>query len=332
MQSLDAAGPQGPSLPMLSPQTRFDTAAQLVLDHLAEHVPMALWSVTRVENGRQTFLQVVGDGTYDVAAGRSHPWEDSFCVRMASGQAPAVAPDVQSLPVYASAPVNDPAVIGAFGAYGGAVIAEGDGSVFGAICGLDPHLQSKQGALAAAGPLLSLLGQLLSMVVAAERMRDESDATALRATLAAEIDPLTELFNRRAWERACVEEEARFRRLADPTVVVVLDLDGLKQVNDTQGHAAGDRYLQQAARALRESVKATDVVARLGGDEFGVLLRGCSEATAASVAVRMDDALTQAGVAGSIGRAPLTVGSGLPVALAAADAAMYRAKAARRGR
>jgi len=152
----------------------------------------------------------------------------------------------------------------------------------------------------------------------------------LEATLVAETDVLTGLYNRRAWDRVLEEEERRFHRLGDPTVAVVLDLDLLKVINDTQGHAAGDRHLQRAGDALRRSVKGRDTVARLGGDEFGILLRGCTEAEATGAVDRVHLALTAAGVAGSIGWAPITVMNGLPVALAEADAAMYVAKAARR--
>ncbi|MEP7090618.1 MAG: GGDEF domain-containing protein [Nocardioidaceae bacterium] len=318
---------RSPAMPVLTPDMGFDIAAELVLDYLNAHVPMALWSVTRVENDRQTFLFVDPDNPYDIRPGGSHPWEDSFCIRMASGRGPTVAPDAQSVPAYAAAKVN---AVARIGAYGGAVIQEPGGRVFGAICGIDPDAKSLSSTLATAGPLLSLLGQLLTMVVSAERLRDQAASAALKATLAAETDGLTGLFNRRAWQRICEDEEMRFQRLADPTVAVVLDLDLLKEVNDSRGHAAGDLYIQLAGSSLRDTVKASDVVARLGGDEFGVLLRGCTETEAAAVVNRMYAALAACGVAGSIGWAPITVLQGFPAALAEADAAMYAAKAERR--
>jgi diguanylate cyclase (GGDEF)-like protein len=319
--------PTPAALPALAPDTGFDAAARLVLEHLQAHVPMALWAVTRVENDRQTFLHADGDDVYDVSRGDGHPWEDSFCIRRAAGEAPVVAPDAQSVPAYAAAGVNRDRRIGS---YGGAVVQEPDGALFGAICGISPDARALDGALASAGPLLTLLGRLLTMVLCGERVRDEAAAAALEATLSAETDALTGLYNRRAWERVCRDEEQRFERYADPTVAVVVDLDLLKEVNDTQGHASGDRYIQRAAAALRDSVRSCDVAARLGGDEFALLLRGCPTARADQAVARMYDALAAAGVAGSIGWAPITVVSGFPAALAEADAAMYAAKAARR--
>jgi diguanylate cyclase (GGDEF)-like protein len=325
-QPASAPGVPAP-LPALSPDLGFDRASRLVLDYLDEHVPMALWAVTRIADGRQTFLHADGANDYDIAPGHSHAWEDSFCIRMASGLAPAVAPDAQSVPAYAAAGVNDGRQIGA---YAGAVIHEPAGQLFGAICGIDPDTQARDGALAEAGPLLALLGQLLTMVVWAERTTEQAAAAVLEATVAAETDSLTGLANRRAWERVCRDEEERFRRLGDPTVAVVIDLDLLKQVNDTEGHAAGDRHLQRACAALRAAVRSCDVVARLGGDEFAVLLRGCSTAQAEAAVARMYEQLARVGVAGSIGWAPLTVLEGFPAALAQADSAMYAAKADRR--
>lgn len=85
-------------------------------------------------------------------------------------------------------------------------------------------------------------------------------------------DELTTLFNRRGFVDAFRRELNISRRTGIGGVLVVIDLDGFKAINDTYGHLAGDTYLRQVARALREKVRSRDVVARLGGDEFAVLL------------------------------------------------------------
>ena len=312
---------------MLTSDLDFTTASRLVLEYLQTNVPMALWGVTRVENGRQTFIHLDEANEYGFTRGRTGAWEDSYCFHMVAGRGPTVAPDARAVPAYASAKVNDSVTIGA---YAGSPILEPSGSVFGVLCGIDPSGQGHDEGLAEAAPLLALLGQLLSMVLAADRTRDLAVAAALEANLTAETDSLTGLYNRRAWDRVLAEEEERFNRFADPTVAVVLDLDLLKSVNDTLGHAAGDSYIRLAGEALVGSVKSRDVVARLGGDEFAVLLRGCTEADAVVAVERIYAALATAGVAGSVGWAPITVLQGFPAALVEADAAMYVAKAARR--
>ena len=311
---------------MLPAGGSFEQAAHTVLRYLQAEVPMGFWAVTRVENGRQSYL-VLDANAYGLVEGGAHAWEGSFCVHMAAGRAPSVAPDAQAVPLYAAAAVNESIQIGA---YAGAPVREPDGTLFGAICGLDPTRHGEQSPLANAGPLLALLGEMLTVVLAAERAREQATGQALAADLAAERDALTGLHNRRAWERLLAEEEDRFRALGDPTVVVVVDLDQMKAVNDEHGHAAGDDLLRRAAVALAAAVRGSDVLARLGGDEFGLLLRGCEEASAPSRVTALSAALTAAGVHASAGWAALSVRLGLPAALAAADDAMYAVKRERR--
>jgi diguanylate cyclase (GGDEF)-like protein len=89
--------------------------------------------------------------------------------------------------------------------------------------------------------------------------------------LAAE-DDLTGLANRRAFNQRLSQEFLRARRYGHPFAVVLVDLDRFKAINDTHGHAAGDRALAAFAAILRGMIRATDVAARLGGDEFALLL------------------------------------------------------------
>ena len=316
------------TMPVLLPTMEFGHAARLVLGYLRENVPLAFWSVTRVENGRQTYLYL-DDNDYGLPKGGSHPWEDSFCIHMASGAAPAVAPDAQAIPQYASAAVNNAVDIGS---YAGAPVSEPDGALFGAICGLDPTVKTDDPAFVAAGPVLQLFGQLLSMVLAANRTRDAAAAELSRVRSDAESDVMTGLLNRRGWERAVAEESARFAKLGDPTVVVMVDLDRLKAINDEQGHEAGDSYIRSAGAALRSAVRGTDVVARLGGDEFGILMNGCTAELGVERIKDLYRHLEAHGVAGSVGWAPISVLRGFPAALAEADEAMYAAKRARSAR
>ncbi|MEV4347481.1 diguanylate cyclase [Actinoplanes sp. NPDC049596] len=312
-----------PSAPTPAPAGTFAQAAHLVLEYLHESMPLAFWAVTRVENGRQTYLYLDDSNGYGLHQGDSHPWEDSFCVHMAARQAPAVALDAQAVELYAGAGVNDLIQINT---YAGAVISEPDGSVFGAICGLDPHSHTGDARMAGAEPLLALLGRLLTAALSADRAQDRSAGALLREQVSADTDPLTGLPNRRAWQRLLDRAEKLYERLADPTVVVMIDLDKLKAINDSQGHTAGDAYIKAAATALAGAVRETDVVARLGGDEFGVLLPQCTEADAEAVMARMRLELEGAAVAASIGWTAVTPKDGFAAALERADANMYAEK------
>ena len=130
------------------------------------------------------------------------------------------------------------------------------------------------------------------MRLAAEVERLERELAAARTQMAelaarAEIDPLTEILNRRGFERELKRSLAHAKRYGTSAALVYLDLDGFKPINDRHGHAAGDAVLKAVAMVLARHVRASDVVARLGGDEFAVLLwhltrSGCAAEGAAA--------------------------------------------------
>jgi diguanylate cyclase (GGDEF)-like protein/PAS domain S-box-containing protein len=157
------------------------------------------------------------------------------------------------------------------------------------------------------------------------------EETSRRVAWAATHDDLTGLLTRTPFLQAtadALDEAARYDRT--PTVLF-LDLDGFKAINDREGHAAGDRVLRAVADALRGLLREDDTVSRWGGDEFAVLLRSVGVAGAMRVAEKM--VLACAGVADGA-RASVGVarypdhGATAELLLQAADAAMYRAKAA----
>lgn len=95
-------------------------------------------------------------------------------------------------------------------------------------------------------------------------------------------DELTGLLNRRGFHSHFHREMAAVRRNGSGGVLVMIDLDGFKAINDSHGHVAGDAYLRQVARFLTSQVRPQDVVARLGGDEFAILLTATDAETGAS--------------------------------------------------
>lgn len=91
----------------------------------------------------------------------------------------------------------------------------------------------------------------------------------------AALDQLTGLYNRRSGEQRLAEEISRAVRYARPLTVLLIDLDGLKQINDRLGHAAGDLVLRNFSERLQKAIRGSDLAVRLGGDEFMVLLPEC---------------------------------------------------------
>jgi diguanylate cyclase (GGDEF)-like protein len=143
-------------------------------------------------------------------------------------------------------------------------------------------------------------------------------------------DKLTNLYNRRLFEEQFDAAVARAQRNGEQLSLLVVDLDGLKRINDLGGHPAGDEALRALADALRESCRAGDVPCRLGGDEFAIILPGANPDDAIKVAERAQDSLIARGpysFSGGVARAASNLGSPYDL-YRSADIAAYRAKAA----
>jgi len=178
-----------------------------------------------------------------------------------------------------------------------------------------------------------------------ERNEELSHAVELLGRLSSE-DALTQVANRREFDRRLDIEWGRARRDGKPLSLVMVDVDFFKNFNDHYGHQAGDACLQQIARCLRGiPQRPADLVARFGGEEFVVLLPGTPEEDAAALAERMRTALlalqiphatsrVASGVTASFGVAAMHPTGSLPPStlIAAADAALYEAKEQGRNR
>ncbi|MGA7395868.1 MAG: sensor domain-containing diguanylate cyclase [Solirubrobacterales bacterium] len=149
--------------------------------------------------------------------------------------------------------------------------------------------------------------------------------------LLATTDPLTNVDNRRGWEKVITHSIARARRLDQPLCLALLDLDRFKDFNDKNGHPAGDRLLEDCVQAWRDLMRADDHIARFGGDEFVVTLpnTGLSQATEVIDRLRAacpDDETCSAGVAEWI------EGESVDDLVERSDAALYAAKESGRDR
>jgi diguanylate cyclase (GGDEF)-like protein/PAS domain S-box-containing protein len=156
-------------------------------------------------------------------------------------------------------------------------------------------------------------------------------------------DPLTGLFNRRYMEETLVRETRRAARSGHPVGIIMLDLDHFKSVNDRFGHDAGDRLLRAVGAMLSRSVRGEDIACRYGGEEFTLIMPEAplGEAAARAEAVRRairdlrlehrDETIGPVTVSAGVAVYPDHGATGL-AALAAADAAMYVAKARGRDR
>lgn len=165
------------------------------------------------------------------------------------------------------------------------------------------------------------VGQLLFLILNGELV--------LQLKEEASLDFMTHTLNRRGSERALIAEMGRSQRFGIDLAVALIDVDRFKQINDTLGHAEGDRILKSVARSIECSLRAYDSVGRFGGDEFVVILPNTSVAEAFQVMERVRQQAAGLGV----GAATLSIGltgmgrdeSGADL-LARVDQALYEAK------
>ncbi len=175
-----------------------------------------------------------------------------------------------------------------------------------------------------------------------DRLRDQlrkSEARIEALEKSAHEDALTGLLNRRGFERAFARTIAYLKRYGGTAALLYLDLDRFKPINDKYGHAVGDVVLQEIARLLMGSVRASDIAARLGGDELVLVLWNLDAAQMAAKARSLEALVENASfeaagevleVGVSIGGAMLSADDTVASALERADAAMYARKQARK--
>lgn len=304
----------------------FSVVAQRVVDYLRTHTPISDWSVNRVTGDEQVHLHVAGQDL--IAVGDRRAWQESACRRVVELGADSVVADVQQHPDF-----RDLDLPGGHG-YAGQPILDADGRMFGMICGLgDQPLAEAGGVPQGVDPaLLAVLGDLLGAHLSLARELERGDRERRTAEALAQTDALTGLVNRRGWDAVLADAAVRASAYGDLAAVVVADVDGLKAVNDLEGHAAGDALLQRAAHALDGARAPGETVARYGGDEFVVLVEDVSPRLLARTLERYRAALAEHEVTASFGWSLVYPGDEpADAAFRRADASMYEEKRRRTG-
>lgn len=241
-----------------SPEERFDRLTRLAKRLF--NVPMAL--VSLVDTDRQWFKSCVGlDATQT-------PRDVSFCGHAILGDDVFLIPNAALDPRFG----DNPLVLGPpnIRFYAGCPLKVANGSTLGTLCVIDREPREFT------GDDLALLRDLA-------RMAEQELAAVQLATM----DELTMLSNRRGFEALAQHALGLCRRLEKPMVMLYIDLDMFKQINDRFGHAEGDRALADFARLLRDTFREVDVVGRLGGDEFAVLATNADEQAIAQPLARL---------------------------------------------
>jgi len=298
----------------------FETATRTVLKYLHKKYGFSLWMMTRTEGNDWIILQAEDHG-YNVKEGTVFNWADSFCSKMVEGDGPRIAPCSNDIPIYATSAIGRQVEIKA---YIGVPVVRKDGSLFGTLCAIDSKEQSHD--LLKEQETIELLARLLETVLEFDFEKTEQKRLLEHAQQEALIDELTQIFNRRAWERSIELEESRSKRYGSPSIVFMIDLDGLKTINDTEGHTKGDNYIISAGNCLSQIVRKTDVVARIGGDEFAILAVETDLVGGKSLFNKIKEAFKTNDIKASIGMAIRNPELGLKSAIEEADNIMYKDK------
>jgi diguanylate cyclase (GGDEF)-like protein len=187
----------------------------------------------------------------------------------------------------------------------------------------------------------SALGQLIGEVAELRHELLTTQRRLLELERLADEDSLAPISNRRAFLRHLARTITYVGRYGAACSLLYFDVNGLKTINDTHGHAAGDAALIHVADILRGNTRTSDMVGRLGGDEFGVLLARANEVIATNKAQQLARVVAEARFTWDSRTVPISVafgahglvpGEDAQAALAAADRAMYRQKRAAQGR
>jgi diguanylate cyclase (GGDEF)-like protein len=302
----------------------FEEASAEILDFLYQKLDFRLWMVTRTEADDWIVLDA-NDHGYGVKAGDVFQWSDSFCSRMVEGRGPFIAPDAQSVPAYADAPIGRQVEIGS---YAGVPLRGKDQKLIGTLCAIDPNPKDVQ--IKNELPLIQLMARILTTLLENELVVEDEQRKAEHALAKAMSDHLTGLYNRRGWETLLAKEEKRCKRFGLPAGLFSIDLDDLKIVNDKFGHMRGDELICEAANVLKSLTRTSDVVARLGGDEFAILASGCSIFHIEALRERLISGLAQHNISASIGSAMLGPTQTIAETFEKADQLMYEQKNARK--
>ena len=281
----------------------FAGASREVLSFLHQRLGMDLWMVSRADNEDWVVLAAEDHG-YGVKQGDVFRWADTFCSRMVRGEGPRIAPRATDVAAYADLPFTRQLPIGA---YVGMPLVDGEGQLFGTLCGLNPR--PMPAAIVEEQPMVEVLADMLSGLLTAELNTTALAREAEAARSEALTDSLTGLANRRGWETALAAEEERCRRYGATACVVAIELDGLKNPSSTTD--ARDAVLVRAAQALRQTVRKPDTLARLDDDRFVVLGVECTTAEAMALMRRLEQGVQGAELSAALGMAMRNRTSGL---------------------
>lgn len=301
----------------------FTHSASAVLTLLSAAVPFPMLTVSR-RRGDDYVVLASYDRQYGLVQGDVLPWSSTLCARVLDGSAPSATGDTSTVPALVQAAEGLRLDVGA---YLSVPMLGPGGELLGTVCAADP--QRREGELREELEHVRLAAEVLQQLLAQQLEVDKATRHSEVWEQAASSDPLTGLGSRRLWEDRLPHVEQRCAALGSSAAVIVLDLDGLKHMNDLLGHAAGDALLRSAGDVLRDQLQGAHLLARTGGDEFAAVLVDVDEASVRATSELVRAALADVDVEVSVGVHVRSPQVALEEAWHLADSAMYADKVAR---
>lgn len=283
----------------LLPFVDFETASREALSFLHSRIGFDLWMVTRTEGDDWIVLQCEDHG-YGVKEGDVFYWADSFCSQMVLGRGPRIAAKSESIPAYVAAPIGQQVPIGA---YVGVPLVDGEGSLFGTLCAIDPTPQSEQ--LNDELPMVELISRLLSSLLTAELKLTAQKRASDFSSSACETDPISGLLTKSSWGRVVAAEERRCRLYGHPAGIVSIRIKELaNQTHDDSNSFRVDSNMvslaQSVGNGIRQTLGQADIAARFDRDLFAVIGAERNQTSTAELAESLHKAMIANGIEADI--------------------------------
>jgi diguanylate cyclase len=235
----------------------FRIVADKILSYLHDRLGFQLWAVTRTYSDHWIMLATKDNG-YNIKNGDVFFWPDSFCSRMVQSKGPQIAPKVEDVPEYITAPIGKEYSISS---YIGIPLRNDDGTLFGTLCAIDPV--EKPDSIKDEYSLIFLFADILSQLIQAEIQSENLLCDIERARLKLEIEPITKLYNKRGWNILLAREQKCCDMFGSPALIVMIKLDENSNDND---------LLVKTADIIKYVFRNSDISAYIEKNIFIVLV------------------------------------------------------------
>lgn len=289
-----------------NPFENFEHASKAVLAYLHQQFGFDLWMMTKTDGEDWIVLQSEDHG-YQVKEGTVFKWSDSFCSRMVKGLGPNIAPDSEQITEYALAPIGQQVDICA---YVGVPIYKKDGSLFGTLCAIDPHIHKE--SLSDSLPTIQILSQFLSTLLHKELELSAKSREKKISELIAHKDTLTDFLNKTGWDIIIPQEELSSKQLGNAIHVLMIELTCPETKLNTD---IPESVIKEASETIKKVFTKNAILARLDKTLFGIVAVEHSDLEIIEKIQQLQENLKNQNISNVLGYAKRHPESGIEIAI-----------------